>query len=189
MNVFDEYPDRVEVDGKVYPLDLSFDRVLMAMDAADDKGLSPADKIELQARLFLRRSRDLPKTAEGREKLIRAVLELFPKPEKGGSDKCIDFHQDAALIRSAFFRMGIDLQTDRIHFFRFLELLADLPEDTALARIIEIRTRPLPERNKHNAKLIAQIQEAKARVAIKYTDEEARERFADKLKHSSFMRG
>ena len=86
--------DRVEVEGKIYPLDLSLDRVLMAMDAADDKGLSPADKIELQARLFLRRRRDLPKTAEEREKLIRAVLELFPKPEKGRSEKHVDFHQD-----------------------------------------------------------------------------------------------
>ena len=101
----------------------------------------------------------------------------------------IDFHQDAAMIRSAFFRIGIDLLKDRIHFFQFMELLADLPKDTALMRTIDIRTRPVPKATKENREQIAALQKMKAKVAIKVSPEEQKRRFAESLKNSSVLRG
>lgn len=190
VNIYDPYPESVEVDGKVYSLNLAYDRVLRVMDVAADSGLTPGDMLDLQALLLLKNRRDLPKDVETQMRLVKAVFDLFPKPNKAApSEKYIDFHQDAALIRSAFLRVGIDLQKEHIHFLRFLEVLGDLPEDTALMRVVDIRSRPLPKRTKHNAEQIAALQKAKARVAIRYTDEETRAIFAEKLKQSSALRG
>ena len=72
---------------------------------------------------------------------------------------------------------------------RFLELLRDLPPDTALMRTIEIRMRPVPKPDGHNAEQIAAIMKAKAAVAIKMSEEERRRSFAESLKNSSLLTG
>lgn len=191
MNIYDPYPASVELDGKTYPLNLSYDRVLMMLDIQDDKSLTTADKLETQCVLILENGyKDLPRTIDGRQKLLKAVLDLFPKKEdRQAKEKYIDFHQDAAMIRTAFFRIGVDLLKDKIHIFQFLELLADLPSDTALMRTVEIRQRPIPKPTKHNGEQIAALQKAKERVAIKMSEEERRELFAQSLKNASILRG
>jgi hypothetical protein len=190
MNIFDRYPDSVEVKGKEYALDLAFDRVLCAIDAADDPGLMATDRLAVQCALVLDDNEDMPDDPGEQAEIIKAVFELFPKPEKQSGERYLDFHQDAAMIRSGFMRAyGIDLTRDTIHFIQFLELLSDLPSDTALMRTIEIRQRPLPKPNKHNAEQIAALQKAKARVAIRMSEDERRARFAESLKNSTVLRG
>jgi hypothetical protein len=191
VNIYDPYPEEVELDGKIYPLNLSYDRVLMMLDIQDDKTLTTADKLETQCVLILENGyKDLPMTIDGRQKLLKAVLDLLPKKEdRQAKEKYIDFHQDAAMIRTAFFRIGVDLLKDKIHIFQFLELLADLPSDTALMRTVEIRQRPIPKPTKHNGEQIAALQKAKERVAIKMSEEERRELFAQSLKNASILRG
>lgn len=189
MNVYDKYPDRVTVDGKVYRLNLAYDRVLMALDIQSDDALTAGDKLDAQTALLLARPRKRPRDAGAQQRLLKAITELLPKSEKKSNERYIDLHQDAAMIRSAFFRVGIDLTRDKVHFCQFLELLGDLPSDTALMRVIDIRRRPLPKPTKHNADQIAALKKAKAEVAIKYSEEEARQRFADSLKNASIFRG
>ena len=189
MNIYDEYPTAVNHNGKTYSLNLAYDRVLMALDIQDDATLTEADRIETQCVLLLARGyTDLPKSTEEQVSLLNDIFSLFPKSENNG-ERYIDFHQDAAMIRSAFFRIGVDLLKDKIHIFQFLELLSDLPSDCALMRTVEIRQRPIPKPTKHNAEQIAALQQAKARVAIRVSEEERRERFAESLKNSSIMRG
>ena len=189
MNVYDDYPTEAEVDGKIYRLNLSYDRVLRALDTQDDKTLTAQDRLEVQCVLLLERGyQDLPPTIEECTKLLRAVFGLLPKPETTG-EKYIDFHQDAQMIRTAFFRIGVDLLKDKIHILQFLELLSDLPSDTALMRTIEIRQRPVPEITKNNAKQVEALMKAKQKVAIKVSEEERRELFAKSLKNSSLFRG
>lgn len=189
MNIYDDYPDSVLYGGKEYKLNLAYDRVLRALDIQDDAQLTAGDRLEAQCVLLLANGyEDLPETTDARIGLLRAIFELFPRNDDPG-EKHIDFHQDAALIRSAFFRIGVDLTRDKIHIFRFLELLADLPSDTALMRTVEIRQRPIPKPTKDNAEQIAALQKAKERVAIKMSEEERRARFAESLKRSSLLRG
>ena len=189
MNIYDPYPTKIELDGKTYQLDLAYDNVLRVLDIQEDEYLTAADRIEAQCWLLLARGdRDMPKSLEDRQRLLNAVFELFPKGESSG-ERYIDFHQDAALIRTAFFRIGVDLLKDKIHILQFLELLADLPSDTALMRTVEIRQRPIPKPTKDNAEQIAALQKAKAKVAIKMSEEERRRRFAESLKNSSILRG
>ena len=191
MNVYDKYPDKVQVDGKTYDLDLAWCNVLRAIDAEDDSELLAVDRLGLQCALLLRRGhRDVPETPAARVALLTAIFSLFKRDdEEKTTERYIDFHQDAALIRSAFFRMGVDLQTDRMHFCRFMELLADIPTDTALYRVMEIRQRPLPQPTKNNARQIAELQKAKARVAIRYSEEDRRRMFAEGLKNITALRG
>ena len=189
MNVYDDYPTQITVDGICYKLNLAYDRVLRAIDIQDDAQLTTEDRVEAQCVLLLARGyKDIPATHEARVRLLTAIFDLFPKPEATG-EKYIDFHQDAAMIRSGFFRIGVDLLKDKIHIFHFLELLADLPSDTALMRTVEIRQRPLPQITKENAEQVAALQKAKARVAIKMSEDERRERFAQSLKNSTLLRG
>lgn len=190
MNIYDEYPTCVELDGKTYQLDLAYDNVLRVLDIQDDHNLTAYDRIEAQCTLLLARGvRDLPQTVQGRQRLLNAVFELFPKSENSTGERYIDFHQDAAMIRTAFFRIGVDLLKDRIHILQFLELLADLPSDTALMRTVEIRQKPVPKVTKDNAEQVAALQKAKARVAIRMSEEERRRRFAESLKNSNVLRG
>lgn len=188
-SIYDPYPDRVEVDGNEYLLDLAYDNVLKAIDIYGDDNLTRSDRVEVMCAFLLAYpDKDTPATHEGRVRLLNAIFDLFPKSEET-HEKTIDFHQDAAMIRSAFFRIGIDLLIDRIHFFQFLELLADLPKDTALMRTIDIRTRPVPKPTKDNREQIAELMRLKAKVAIKMSDDDRRKQFMESLKNSSVMRG
>lgn len=185
MNIYDAYPQTVEYEGRVYAVNLAYDRVLRCFDIQADDILTHEDKIRAQAALLIERPpRSLAKCAG----VLSAIFELFPKDEEK-REKIVDFHQDARIIRSGFMRVGIDLTWQHIHFFQFLEILADLPKDTAIMRTVEIRAKPIPAANKHNQEYIRQLQEAKARVAIKMTDEERRHVFMAALKNSTIGRG
>lgn len=192
MNVYDPYPEEIELDGKTYRLNMDFSRVLRVIDLSDDPGLTTADRVELQARLLLADDRDCPADISAQARLVAAAMDLIPKSEETDDrprERYIDFHQDAAMIRSAFFRIGVDLTRDRLHINQFLELLGDLPSDTALMRTIDIRRKPIPKATKYNAEQIAELQKAKARVAIRLSEEERRALFAESLKNSTVMRG
>lgn len=191
MNIYDPYPGTIEHNGRTVRLNLAYDRVLRALDVQEMPELLPEDKIELQCDLLLADGERMPATLPERCELLTEIFALFPKPdaEDSPSEKYIDFHQDAAMIRSAFFRIGVDLIKDRPHFFQFLELLRDLPSDTALMRTIELRMRPIPEHNGKNDKLIADLIRAKQKVAIKVSEDERRARFASALKNSTLLKG
>ena len=190
MNIYDDYPNSVVIDGNFYKLNLAYDRVLMMLDIQDDATLTAADRLETQCVLILKNGyKDIPRTVEERQKLLKAVIDLFPNNDGAAKEKYIDFHQDAQMIRTAFFRIGVDLLKDKIHIFQFLELLADLPSDTALMRTVEIRQRPIPKPTKDNAEQIAALQKAKQRVAIKISEEDRRKQFAESLKSSNVLRG
>lgn len=191
MNVYDPYPETIEHKGRTVRLNLAYDRVLMVLDAQDDKSLLPEDRIEVQISLLLADGEKPPKSTQERVELLTDIFDLFPKEDghTAQNERYIDLHQDAAKIRSAFFRIGVDLTKQKIHFFQFLELLRDLPMDTALMRTIEIRMKPLPKPDGHNAEQIAALAKAKAEVAIRYSEEESRKRFAEALKNSSLLQG
>ena len=61
------------------------------------------------------------------------------------SDTPMDYDTDSRLIWAAFRRVyGIDLRTvEYIHWWDFLEMLSELPEDIRLNQIIEIRTKDI----------------------------------------------
>ena len=192
MNVYDPYPDSITISGETTRLNLAYDRVLRALDVQDMDELLPEDRIELQCELLLADDEKIPETTvEQAELLVEIFRMIFPPQEQQNpsKEKYVDFHQDAGMIRSAFFRIGVDLTREPIHFMQFMELLKDLPSDTALMRTIEIRMRPVPKFDGHNQEQIDAILKAKQRVALKMTDEERMAKFAASLKNSNLLKG
>lgn len=180
MNLCDPYPDRVQVDGRTYMLDLSLRNVLHAIEVPKTEGITPGAAAQVQCAWLLAEKERVPADTAVCERILQAVLDLFPKAEDG-QEKYIDFEQDAALIRSGFMRIGIDLTREDIHFLQFMELLADLPADAALMRTVQLRQAPVPEITQHNKEQVARLLEAKQRVALKLTEEERRARFERQL--------
>lgn len=179
-NIFDPYPETVEYGGRVYRLNLEYDRVLRAVDIQSDETLTDEDKIDAQLAWLL--ADKPPRDLADRVNLLIEIFGLFPRSD-GSGERLIDLHQDASIIRSAVLRgYGIDLRVEHPHYFLFCEMLADPPTDSALARTVELRARPIPEINKHNQKEVAALIKAKERVAIKISDSERMANFAAALK-------
>ena len=188
MNVYDPYPEEIRIEGRLFRLNMDFARVLRVLDIQDMSDLTPEDKIEAQCAILLADDEPLPRSRELQARIIKGAFDLIPKNEEKSTERYLDIKQDAKMIRSAFFRIGVDLSRDRLHINQFLELLADLPRDTALMRTVEIRARPIPERTKHNGKQVDALIEAKAKCALKISDEERRAQFQEQLKKLSFGR-
>ena len=189
IKLYEDYPNEIELDGKTVRLDLAYDRVLRALDLQDETALTPEDRLELQCALLLAEGEKVPQDMQRQAELLIAIFELFPKNERESRERFLDFTQDAGMIRSAFYRIGVDLIKDRPHFLKFLELLADLPSDTALMRTVQIRQMPLPQLTDKNKDQYLRIVEAKQRCAIKLSEEERRGKFARALKNSSMIKG
>ncbi|MBR2583089.1 MAG: hypothetical protein IKD61_06815 [Oscillospiraceae bacterium] len=186
MNIYDPYPEEIELDGRKIRLNMDFSRVLRVLDVQDMQDLTTADKIEAQCAMLLADGEALPRDRQRQTEIVNAAFSLIPKGEGKTAERFLDMHQDAKMIRSAFYRIGVDLTRDSLHINQFLELLADLPSDTALMRTVELRQRPIPEPTKHNAKERAALMQAKARVAIKASDEERRAQFVESLKNTQW---
>lgn len=182
--IYSPRPCSIEYAGQTWALNMSFRCVLEAMDAMRDGHMTEQDKIDFQLDLLVRpgyRKLDYTQRAE----LLARIYDLIPKGEKPDGEKYMDLHQDAALIRSGFFRAyGIDL-TVSVHIQQFLELLADLPSDTAFMRTVALRRQPIPEPTKYNQKQIEALQKAKAKVALRISAEERERLFAESLRKIS----
>jgi len=62
--------------------------------------------------------------------------------EEASTDRAIDFNIDHLDIWAAFFKLGIDLETASLHWFKFLSILGSL-SDCALSQKMEFRTTDL----------------------------------------------
>ena len=170
MKLQERLPDSVTVDGKRIRVDLDFRNVLRMLETLGDENLMPDARLWLAARCVCRKPRP---------GVLSAVLRLigFGNPVEA-HERYTDFVQDADLIRAAFVQAyGIDLWTARLHWFRFSELVAAIPESTRYAQIVEIRARPLPKPTKYNHDEIESLLKAKRSVAIKVEEPERENKY------------
>lgn len=156
------YPltDTVEIDGKTYKLDLSFDNVLRLIDMLNDKQLDDITQIETGLYMLLGVELDYPidKKEEifyqifyetiGKEveENIPVDIEGNPMPAKK-EEKVYSIKQDAPYIYASFYQdYGIDLyeMQGKLHWEKFKALLEGLRPDTKFKEIVNIRTMELP---------------------------------------------
>ena len=113
---------------------------------------------------------------ETQEALAKAQSILFAEPEReSGGPRVLDFQQDAELILAAFRQAyGIDLfqEPGRLHWLEFLALLSGIPQGTRLAEVMEIRACKVPPVTKNNHEQIKALMKAKAKYAIRMSEEE-----------------
>ena len=149
----------IEVDGIELPIDLTFDNVLDVFDILEDSDLFPEEKVNMCLELLIS---DFEKIFQGSSEqqflLFNYILENYisvgdsdgvetdrlgnPMPNAVKEKKTISLVHDAKYIYASFRQIGINLfeEQGRMMWEEFQALLESLPDDTILARIIQIRT-------------------------------------------------
>lgn len=156
------YPltETVEIDGKTYKLNMSFDNVLRLIDMLNDKQLNDITQIETGLYMLLGVELDYP--IEKKEEIFYQIfyetigkeveenlpvdLDGNPMPQQK-EEKIYSIKQDAPYIFASFYQdYGIDLfeMQGKLHWEKFKALLAGLKPDTKFKEIINIRTMELP---------------------------------------------
>lgn len=185
MKLYNQLPQDIDADGKVYKINPSFDRVLEAFDILKNDW-DEAEKVNYLCFLLI----------QGRPKnklaALQKVFEVLIEPAREGR-KAFDFEQDIAYIYAAFRQAyGIDLfeERDRLHWWAFCALLKSLPADTKLSEIVDIRLRPLPAPTKWNGAERSELARQKATFALKLSDEEREAQYQQGLRQivSAFKR-
>ena len=175
MDLHTPLPWSITLDsGRRIKLYASFDRVLAFLDVLRGKSMTE-DDTEKTA-LFLLFGDQRLTAAEAQDALEKARAILFAEPDRGsGGPRVLDFRQDAELILAAFRQAyGIDLFREHgsLHWLEFLALLSGIPQGTRLAEVMEIRACKVPPVTKNNHEQIKALMKAKAKYAIRMSEEE-----------------
>lgn len=175
IKLYEKLPKGVTANGRFYKCDFDFRNVLKMLDIMQRDDIYITARDYLCAKCLISRKMTL-KTASGVYKALCDLL--FEKPEKTGEKPLTSWEQDAGLIRAAFRQVyGINLYTDRLTWFEFIELLHALPDGNRYEEVIGIRARPIPAANKYNAKEREWLIKAKRAVAIEISDEDKAEQY------------
>lgn len=159
------------MDGRKYKLDFDFRNVLRMMETLDREDMTDEAREFLAVKCLTKHPKNTRKVLDG----VRALL-FETRPAQG--EKVTSFEQDAGLIRAAFRQVyGIDLFTERLHWFQFTELLQNLPEGNRYEEILGIRSRPMPAPTKYNQKEREWLMKAKQQCALHLTDAEAARKY------------
>ncbi|EON3036603.1 Gp15 family bacteriophage protein [Enterococcus faecium] len=159
MRLNDPLVTSIEFDGTELPIDLTFDNVLDVFDILEDSELFPEEKVNMCLELLIS---DFEKIFQGSSEqqflLFNYILENYisvggsegvetdrlgnPMPNAVKEKKTISLVHDAKYIYASFRQIGINLfeEQGRMAWEEFQALLESLPDDTILARIIQIRT-------------------------------------------------
>lgn len=159
MRLNDPLVTSIEFDGTELPIDLTFDNVLDVFDILEDSDLFPEEKVNMCLELLIS---DFEKIFQGSSEqqflLFNYILENYisvgdsdgvetdrlgnPMPNAVKEKRTISLVHDAKYIYASFRQIGINLfeEQGRMMWEEFQALLESLPDDTILARIIQIRT-------------------------------------------------
>lgn len=163
MKPYDNLPDSVEYNDKIYHLDLSYGVFFAVSDVLQDDRLLDGQKLKIALDMFI--ADPHPIEAD----LLSLIYDLLKDDRPKGGESYIDIEQDWGYICAGFQQAyNIDLYADKsMHILQWQALLQGLPKGTKLLDIIEIRAMDLPEPNKHNAKQIAEITRLKTLYGLR----------------------
>lgn len=159
------------VGGRKYKLDFDFRNVLRMMETLDREDLTDEARDYLALKCLTKHPKNV-------RNVLLAVKGLLFDTRPAQGEKVTSFEQDAGLIRAAFRQVyGIDLFTDKLHWFAFTELLQNLPEGNRYEEILGIRSRPMPAPTKYNQKEREWLMKAKQQCALHLSDAEAAKKY------------
>lgn len=181
----EELVESIEVNGKKYKVDMSFDNILNLTEMLNDKDLSDELQILLGIEMLFDEPLDMP-IDEQAEIFFEAYQSLIgndadkdleydllgnpmPRQNEEESEQLYDLQQDAEYIYASFMQdYGIDLieQQGELHWYKFRALLAGLSDNTKFKKVIEIRQMPLPT-GKGSSKQRAEVEKLKRAYALK----------------------
>lgn len=145
----------IKYDGKKYPVDLSFNKVLDVLEILTRKDILKAHKLGMiTRRLFGNASLSAIEQTElwsiVRDEHINVNSKQMIKYDRNGDpmpvveeekNRVMDLEIDAKYIYASFRQIGINLfqEQGRMQWVEFQSLLESLPDDTIIQKIIQIR--------------------------------------------------
>ena len=156
--------NEIAINGKIYPLDLSFNTILKIMEVNNDNDLMLDDQMGIIFKLLFNFndeqlfnfSQEVLEIEELLTVYNSITKDLFDVAEEDEYDEeglliklgnkndkqLYDIEHDAKLIYAGFWQAyGIDLyeQHGKLHWIKFKALLAGLPKDTRFAEVTSLR--------------------------------------------------
>lgn len=197
MSLYQTPPETITVSGVEYPIDtdfrywVRFQGILLSGDTSEKK----ADCI-----CELMQSSGLPITKDALDAMLTfyAGASMENKTGSGGNVQAFDFEKDSEYIFSAFLdSYGIDLTTEKLHWWRFKALFKSLPEDCQMCKIMMYRTIDLKNVPKEQKKFYREMKARYALADVRHggyrTEQEMKEyvkrRFEEAKSRLSEMRG
>lgn len=162
MSMYQTPPDSILVDGVECPVDTDF-RVWVEFQSILTGNGSDEDKA---GRIYdLMKRLGLPPSKETLDAMIEFYAAASTEHTTGGKRAAaFDFEKDSEYIYAAFKgAYGIDLTTERIHWWRFKALFKTLPDDCQICKIMGYRTIEMKDVPKSQRKF---YREMKARYSL-----------------------
>lgn len=160
------YPDYIFSGDVRKKCDTHFRVWLQIARAFDDSTLDPLEKALTAINLSGIEHTDTLKDLEG----ISLFLSCGEKSTQGDNKRLMDYDIDAGRIVASFqavYNINITSRECSLHWWRFNDLLRNLPHDSALMQAVDVRTMKLPEGNDKNARERREtIVKAKRELAI-----------------------
>ena len=166
----------LDIDGRIYPINMSFDNILTFFDIMEDTITNDHDKII--SALYQLLGIHLNLEPDELYEVFKYIVENFINEENNSEvpvdlegnpmpikkkDPVQDLKHDAAAIYTSFrqaYNINLFEEQGKLDWREFKALLGGLPEDTAMSKIIDIRKRPYPK-GKHAAEERKRLKEAK----------------------------
>lgn len=130
-------PNGVFCDGLYYPVRTDFKIWLEFAELLEEKD---SVRAAVRALKLCYKSKIPPETGKALELLCGFFLGGEPGKGKSGGARVISFEKDEELIYASFYsEYGIDLATEKMHWWRFLALMRGLSADSPLMRVVGVR--------------------------------------------------
>lgn len=141
INLYNQPPKSIEINGKSYEVETDF-RFWAEFTETVEK--EPKKAFGEVLRMFAKRR--IPITNEAVEAVLETIFKKAfklscTKASTGKPKKVVDFVQDAPLIATAFkTQYNVDLQTEKLHWWDFLEMFFGLTEEHQISKVIGYRS-------------------------------------------------
>jgi len=185
--VYEKLETEVEIEGIVYPVDMAFDNIMLLLEMMNDGSLSNGEKVfyGIYALLGTELEMDFDKQVMIFDKLIENFVHQ-DQPQEAQVDlegnimptvkkkQTYDLRHDESYIYTSFrqaYQMDLEKEQGKLDWRKFKILLRDLPENTKLKQVIDIRMRDYPK-GKHASDERRKLKELKRTFAIPGTLEE-----------------
>lgn len=170
--------DKLPIEYAGYPIDWDYGTGIQIMQTLEDESLSRYEQISTAlSLLYLAEDEEgtslsLPDTDTAVDGLKWFLTDWqHDRPNDKDSVRVTDYNIDQWRIYAAFRQQyGINLNTDRLHFWEFMALLTTLPPECAYKRVIEIRCKKITP--KMSAEEKNALREAKKVYALDAVEEE-----------------
>lgn len=164
MSLYQKPPETLTINGKTFPIETDF-RTWIAFQQAMSAKEPDREKAERLCALI--ESMGLPPGKESLDAMLDFYTAASTEKQVSGAKSRstpFDFEKDSEFIFSAFLgAYQIDLETVRLHWWKFKALFKSLPEDCQFCKIMQYRTVNLKDVPKSQRRF---YQEQKARYSL-----------------------